>query len=321
MSIATRVCLGDQALPFTKAVADLVLADGTFEEDVTFLYLVFKTTSFQLATALKNTWGMKWVDLLGTSTAFTKAPLLQEVRKAVLGGKPLGHKQPQDYKSVRCLTVRGTVLHVVNTTKGVTLAFKALENEDDKDHLLDMRLSREDCKVLNWFLEELRKDMENLGNKKTEPAKQDEEPVAKRARGARKGEYPVLDDLAEAGVKELREHKETCFKAHWNGSRCAFTVIRADKSKKEMMVPKLLADIQHAASIGAWHHVENKIKNTIAKCLEFLEPLDTDLEQSVAAAAAADSDDESDKSVAAKHADADEDESDSDEPEDDGNTV
>ena len=147
-----RLCLNDIAVPLRRQICDFrdsnKLTQTANEDQQLFWVLDIKCTSDVL-------WMTKALGLSVRywTTNYIKLPLIKELKEAILNGKPKHgavSRLPRLPQVVVAVNVRGLVVCVLNNSKSLTLAMKINEEKE----------------VMEWFLKEIEKDIQNLVKKR-----------------------------------------------------------------------------------------------------------------------------------------------------------
>lgn len=262
-----RMCLNDLAVPFVErslAFHDLHnLAEGDIENQE-FLILSLKASAdvrwLERAFDLPARW---WINHHGS------VPLLLEIRQAIETKKVKsggGSRLPKLPTAIVAIHIREKVILVQNQTLFLSLAFKP----------------GEEIEALQWFLEELEKDIEKLQNKAAPQTTQEQDDDTQEPpRFSKQQKHRVGHEehqVVQASLNKLLEHSE-CLRASFLSSRGSFRVIKKDKSSSEFLVSGLMKKrkvAQNRDDDDAWEGMNTKFDKAVASALVFLEGGDAD---------------------------------------------
>ena len=262
-----KLCLNDMVVPLIRRTFDLEdlhnLADGDADHQE-FLVLDLKATGdmhwFEKCFKLRNRF---W-----KNQGHLRTPLMQEMRDAIQEGKPGRYsRKPRLPNAVVAVELRGQVALVLNQVSSLGLALRPGQESAN----------------LQWFLEELEKDLENLSAEKEphgphRPApspshsledgddnvdNNNEEEIGKSHDPAR--EKALVDEC----LSLLRGHAD-CQRACWQPSRSCFKVTRKDKATSRFGAPASKKKRKSAYEKGDWELVRDSLGASVSQALEFL---------------------------------------------------
>ena len=213
--VQQKWCLGECALPLTVGNVDLVEFDG-----VNFQTLQAESDVFILS--LTATGNKEWlVKCLGKTNRWWVTeghclPLMKEVRKSIpISRKGLG-------TCVLAIEVQGKKLLVLSNPHKLSLAFEKAEFQ-----------------TLEWFIEELKKDLRTAAE---HPA---EEPPTRKRLKQDEGDY---QELIEEALQNLQNHSN-CERAWFFKSRNSLKVLATSTRLSKTFVLKRFNKKVRAASI------------------------------------------------------------------------
>ena len=241
--VLQKWCLGECALPLTVRNLDLVEFDG-----VSFQTLQDETDMFILPlTAAGN---KEWlVKCLGKTNRWWLTeghclPLMKEIRKCIPGRKFLRGLGT----CVLAIEVRGKKLLVLSSPHKLSLAFEKAEFQ-----------------TLEWFIEELKKDLRTAAE---HPA---EEPPTRKRLKQDEGDY---QDLVEEALQNLQNHSN-CERAWFFKSRNSLKVRATSTRLSKTFVLKRFNKKVRAASImqdaESKQELQDMFLNAVTLAIEFLD--------------------------------------------------
>ena len=153
-NLEKKLCLNDTVVPLESVAMDFddihsLLPDLEASEH-TFSLLSLKATEPGLWLTKLFKPNLKFAQRRQWWSRLPSMPLLQEITSAIAKGKQnsgLAARLPRRPKLVVAIEIRGKVILVVNHTRHITLAFQ----------------EGQEAEYLDWFLTELRKDIEDQG--------------------------------------------------------------------------------------------------------------------------------------------------------------
>ena len=224
--LKNKVCLNNSIVPLESKVMHFddihEVGSSLNEEEQTFSLLSLKATDsgewlskvFQPDSTKKKAhrW---WVEIFSL-------PLCREIIGAISKGKRTSGgaaRLSRRPNIVVAIEVRGQKILVVNQTRTITLAFQP----------------GQEIEGLQWFLEELHKDLENEEDLE-EDKKEDLEEEPEDDPDEQESRVDHLDSqLQSKHLKALREHDE-CLRASWPPSKPCYRVVNKAKTLKEFFV-------------------------------------------------------------------------------------
>ena len=219
-----RLCVNEQTVPLVKKEMPFLDPYGLAEE----MDLDLEDSEVSLVD-FKATGDMAWLDKVLEKPArfwlhhHNKVPSLLEIRQLIEAKKDLkkATRLVGNHKCLIPLKVRGRILYVLNDTRKCVLGLTghpgALPGtpEDEAGALL-------------WFLDELQKGLETLGDEEKKEVKE----VPKKAV---EEEY---SEQIQACLESLVQHPQ-CSSACFKPSRLTFQVVKKDLVQKEFRVKNL----------------------------------------------------------------------------------
>ena len=186
-------------------------------------------------------------------------PLFKEIlnlikaKKTTLGS---AFRLPRNPKSLVPLKIREKVLWFENSSKSVTLALTA--GDEDVE--------------LQWFLDELQKDIFDMAGQYSASscAEIDEPDLFQSPAKVSKKEAPAnIKEYVNKTLKAIQEH-QACSSAWFLNSRNAFRVIRKDMELKEFVVKSLKKEQSKAVQTDDYENLKSAFDVCMYKCIEFL---------------------------------------------------
>ena len=234
-------CLNGKLIPFQTHTVT-ILRDGgkeDIEDDIKVLLLDLA------ASADTHSWltgrdGGLGVNVIWCRCNFSKVPLFQELMQAIKDQKDPKKGKAKWPKAVVEVTVRGKIMMVKNDYRSVKLAFEAC-GDDNED------LSDDNMKLLDWFLQDLHKDIQAMIAAEPLPLVdgeapkrqgRSEQPAAKKLKTSTG--YPKLDAQLEQSLMDLTSHAN-CVMAVWMSSRRCFKLKKKNEKVYKELYPKALA--------------------------------------------------------------------------------
>ena len=258
LDVKFRLTLNDFAVPVVKKTMPVIdpyqLSEGldmNFEDEVEISLLSLKATAdmtwLQKALKLHHRW---WV------RNHSHIPLLLEIRELIKKNKVYkgsGARLPREHESMVLLKVRERIICVQNLPNIVILGLTGTPGAPQGG-------PEDEVGALQWFLQELQKDIGILQGQEQEPA--DPSKVSKT---------PVAEehqDAVEECIKSLVKHPH-CQRAWYIPSRRSFRVVKKDKSSSDFRV--------RAASKRKHGEQEDneQFHKALSAAMEFLEPSDS----------------------------------------------
>ena len=203
------LCLNDMAVPLFRRTADFEdvknIAGGC-RDDAEFLCLDLKATA-----------NARWLEIgLGMAVRSwvkrqASVDIMKEIREAINGGKIRkgdASRLPKRPNSIVPLEIRKRTILAKNQTNGITLAFNPGEEKD----------------AIQWFLEELEKDLdiEPIEKKQQQEDLEGADPTPKRGRSSRDDVHDI--EGLEKTLRDIRAHRR-CRLATFLPSRSAIRVV------------------------------------------------------------------------------------------------
>ena len=244
--VQKKWCLGNTVLPLETRTFDYVdfhhLLPESDGDECSFLLL-----------SLKATGDCQWIDKYferprGWWRSSGRAmPLMQEILKAFPSG---GRQKVAAYtsKTVVPIKVRGKAIVVLNDRRSLALAF------DEQDP---------NWENLQWFLEEMKKDLpaktkriSSKGPKQHAPVDREEE-----------------DDIIQEALSNLKNHQK-CSKAWFMSSRNSIKVVTTDKRHKLFFVKDLRKRRKKALERlddQSWDSVRSSFLDACSQAVVFLQ--------------------------------------------------
>jgi hypothetical protein len=213
-----RFCLGDRAIPFERETLDLHDLHDQANGDIMdqeFLLLSIKATAemgwLEKAFKLHTRWWVKnqWEILL-----------LLEIRQAIDSKKVksgINSRMPRLPNAIVAIRIREKVILVQNRSQSLCLAFKP----------------GEEVETLQWFLEELEKDLEKMQDQAAAP----QGPQKQRQKHCGLGDEEA--QVAKTSLEKVKGHPQ-CLNASYLPSRSSIKVIKKDKNTKQFFVKGLV---------------------------------------------------------------------------------
>ena len=258
--------LNDFAVPLetkTKSVLDphhlaedLVPHLENIDEEVEMSLVSFKDSAdmrwFLKALKLGAKW---WIAHCG------QLPLLLEIRKIIKDQKTTkggGSRLPRQSDSMVLIKVRERILFVQNLSSCVTLGLRGTPGHGPG---APPGTQEDELGVLQWFVQELQKDVKHLQENPEKPGEDLEEEQGQQAEVEDEDDSDQLH--IEECLKDLQKHP-SCLSAWWMPSRQCFRIRTKDKRSSDFGV-KSLKRKKHS------EEGENKFDMALARALEFLD--------------------------------------------------
>jgi len=258
LDIQFRLTLNNIAVPLTKQSMHVIdpynlseALDIDVEEQVEMSLVSFKATAdmiwLEKALKLPMRWWLRHHGLI---------PLILEIRELIKNKKVKqgsGVRLPREQESLVVLKVRERILFVQNLPNMVILGLSGTPG-------VPQGSQQDEIGTLQWFLEELQKDIETLqGQEQAEQPK-------------KRGSVPQEDkEIVEECIERLQSHPQ-CLRVCYMPSRHSFRVVRQDKSSSEFLVTGLKRKRQGTEM----EEVDNQFNKAVSAALVFLDPSHAD---------------------------------------------
>ena len=286
--LSLKLCCGDRVIPLEPEIAalrDLYDLRGGDMDDQKFLLLKLSMTGNQFGW-LQSLVGVQKAKNMRSN--INKLKIMTEIHDAIEALRPSNNKRLKNPKLIVPIKVRNQVLLVRNNPNSKELAFR-----QSTEHL--SAPMAEDIQLLQWFVEELEKDLESLVDEPLAPqplaappaadqqldedvdlhlAVEAQQLVEAEAALEHAPKRPRCSSIISsentdvaAGLQQLQHH-ENCKLVYWVPSRRSFRTVRTSDDKDLQFRVKKIQKLNTEADPDL---ESNEIKITIARAIEFLE--------------------------------------------------
>ena len=254
--VQKKWCLGNTILPLETRSLDLVDLDDLLPEDDA------EDTPFLLLN-LKTTGNPEWLEkhLQMPRGWWRKGGRAMPLMKEILEAFPVVDKKrtlANTAKIVVPIKVRGKVFLVLNDRRTLTLAF----HEETSDF-----------ESLEWFLQEMAKDLGSAGPSEVPAKDPSTDPASDSAKRAPvESENPEEDEILEEAISNIKSH-EKCQNVWFSRARQSLKVVTKDKRHKFFYVKDLAKKRRRALERldeQSWESVRSSFLDACTQAVSFL---------------------------------------------------